>query len=374
MGVEVGLDVREVLARFGFTRLASVKPHGGGHINASYRVEGPGPGGPGEYLLQRLNPAVFRDPGAVMRNMARVTEHLASSLASLRLPDAERRVLRLFSALNGEIAVQAADGATWRLVRFIPETRTIDTVVDPQEAREVGAAFGMFHRLVAQWPGEPLETSLADFHHAPSRLVEFEETLRRNPAGRVGSVASEIGFVRTRHAAAESLTELLAGRSIPTRIVHNDAKPSNVLLDAESGQGLAVVDLDTVMMGTVLHDVGDLIRSASSSAGEDEADLARVQVEPELFLAWTSGFLSAGGKGILNEEELRFFVPAGLLITYEQGVRFLTDHLAGDTYYRISRPGQNLDRARVQFRLLTSLESLQADLERTLRDLTRSLW
>jgi hypothetical protein len=268
--------------------------------------------------------------------------------------------------------VIATDGAWWRLVHFIPGTRMIERVDDPREAREIGAAFGLFHRLLSDYAGPPLETTIPDFHDTARRLVAFEEAVRRNLAGRIGAAAPEIEFVRARCDFAGLLAPALEG--FPSRVVHNDAKPSNVLLDAESGAGVAVVDLDTVMPGTVLHDVGDLVRSASSTANEDEADLSRVRVEPSLFLSLASGFLSAGGPGVLTAIERELFVAAGMVITYEQGIRFLTDHLGGDRYYRISRPGQNLDRARVQFGLLTSLESMRADLERTIVDLTHSLW
>jgi hypothetical protein len=349
-----------------------VRPHGGGHINASYRVRRYGAEQGRDYLLQRLNPTVFPDGAAVLRNLARVSTHLRAAFLGAGLPDSERRALRLIPSLTGEPGVLAPDGAWWRLVEFIPGTRTIERVQDPREAREIGAAFGLFHRLLADYAGPPLETTIPGFHDTVRRLADFEEAVRRNLAGRVGVAAPEIEFARTRSRLAGLLGSALG--SVPARVVHNDAKPSNVLLDAESGAGLAVVDLDTVMPGSVLHDVGDLIRSASSTAFEDEADLTRVRVEPSLFLSLASGFLSAGGPGVLTPIERELFVVAGMVITYEQGIRFLSDHVGGDRYYRITHPGQNLDRARVQFRLLTSLESMRSDLERTIAELTHSLW
>jgi hypothetical protein len=306
-----------------------------------------------------------------MRNFARVTTHLETAVTRAGLSDPGRRVLRLLPSLEGDSAVVARDGAWWRLLRFIPRTRMIERVEAPAEAREVGAAFGLFHRLARSYAGSPLEITIPDFHDTPRRLAALEEAIRRNPQGRAGLVKEEIAFVRAR----SSLAELLAaGSGLPTRIVHNDAKPSNVLFDLETGAGLAVVDLDTVMPGTILHDIGDLIRSASCPVAEDESDLSRVRVEPSLFLALASGFLSAGGPETLDASERDLFVAAGLVISYEQGIRFLADHLAGDVYYRVSRPGQNLDRARVQFQLLASLEQLRPDLERTMSDLTHSLW
>jgi Phosphotransferase enzyme family len=325
-----------------------------------------------DYLLQRLNPTVFPDGGSVLRNLARVSTHLETALPKAGLSDPGRRVLRLIPTQTGEPGVVAPDGAWWRLLDFIPDTRMIETVEDPRAAREIGAAFGLVHRLLADYSGPPLETTMPDFHDTGQRVAAFENAVRRNPAGRVGAASPEIAFARSHSGLGELLAPAL--NSAPARVAHNDAKPSNVLLDAESGVGLAVVDLDTVMPGSVLHDVGDLVRSASHPANEDETDLDRVRVEPSLFLALASGFLSAGGPGVLTPMERELFVGAGMVITYEQGIRFLTDHLAGDRYYRISRPGQNLDRARVQFRLLSSIESMRADLEGTIADLTHSLW
>jgi hypothetical protein len=371
VGVDAIPEVLEVLTRFGISYGVEVRPHGGGHINASYRVTGTGASGGREYLLQRLNPNVFSDGARVMRNFARVTAHLEAEVARLGLPDPGRRVLRLLPSLEGDPAVVARDGAWWRLLRFIPRTRMLERVEVPVEAREVGAAFGLFHRLAATYDGPQLEITIPDFHNTARRLAALEEVVRRNPEGRAGSVTEEIAYARARSGLAQLLS---AGRGLPLRIVHNDAKPSNVLFDVETGAGLAVVDLDTVMPGTVLHDIGDLIRSASCPVAEDESDLTRVRVDPSLFLALASGFVSAGGPGVLAPFERDLFVASGLVITYEQGLRFLADHLAGDVYYRVSRPGQNLDRARVQFQLLTSLEQLRPDLERTISDLTHSLW
>jgi hypothetical protein len=372
VGLEPEQQIRSVLARYGLPPDVVVRPHGGGHINASYRVSGSGPAAKGDFLLQRLNPVVFKDGAAVMRNLARVSAQLERAVALTGLPDCDRRVLRLIPTLRDEPAVLAADGAWWRLLHFIPKTRMLERVEDPRQAREIGAAFGLFHRLVAGYIGPPLEVTIPGFHDTSARLAGFEETLRRNPLNRASLVSGEIRFVRE-HVALAGLLQPVLKRG-PARIVHNDAKPSNVLLAEDTGAGLAVVDLDTVMPGTVLHDVGDLIRSASSVAPEDAADFEQVRAEPSLFLALASGFLSAGGPGVLDAMEREHFVAAGLVITYEQGVRFLTDYLAGDGYYRISRPGQNLDRARVQLRLLASLESMRGDLERTITDLTHSLW
>lgn len=369
MALNAGFDVRAVLERFGVPPDAEVHPHIEGLINASYRVRGRGVGSDAGYLLQRLNPRAFRDSGAVMRNFVRLTTHLDKAAAEAGIVEPERRVMRLVPASSGDPMVIAGDGACWRLLRFIPRTRTIAQVRNSAEAREVGSAFGLFHRLAATYDGPGLETTIPDLHNTGRHVDLLEEVVRVNPVGRAATVEPEISLVR-RHA---SLASVLLDGAPRTRLAHNDAKPANVLLDADSGAGLAIVDLDTVMPGTILHDVGDLIRSASCTVAEDEGNLGGVRVEPSLLLAMASGFLTAGGPGLLDDTERELVIPAGLAITYEQAVRFLADHLAGDTYYRISRSGQNLDRARVQLRLLESLLALRDDLERALRDLAGRL-
>jgi Phosphotransferase enzyme family len=352
------------LEAFGLTML-NLQPQAGGHINASWRVATPGGD---SYLLQRLNPQVFPDGAAVMRNVALVTRHLWDLAGGQ--PDAERRLLRLLAREDGSVAWVAGDGAWWRVFHFIDRSRTCFRATTAQQAQEVGRAFGRFQRMLQGYAGPPLAETIPRFHDTAGRLATLELTMAGDPAGRVAAVAAELGFARSRADYASVFPPLIASGALPSRIVHNDAKAANVLFDAASGEALAVIDLDTVMPGTLLSDVGDLFRSIASPTDEDERDLACIGVRPPLVAALAAGFLGACGAG-LTDAERSHLVFAGLLLTYEQGVRFLTDHLAGDCYYRISRPGQNLDRARAQFRLLESLEAersaLEAMVDRTLR-------
>ncbi len=341
-------------------------PLAGGHINAAWRVttsEGR------HFFLQRLNPVVFPDGAAVMRNLERVTAHLGREVEAL--PDGRRRALRLQARRDGTIAWQDAEGAWWRLLHFIEGTRTPAGPVSVRDAREVGRAFGLFQRLLSDYQGPALEETIPGFHDTAARLARLDATVDADIAARAASVRRELEFARARRDYVEVLPPLIASGALPRRIVHNDAKAGNVLLDAESGEALAVVDLDTVMPGTLLYDLGDLIRSTASPTDEDERDLGRITVRLPVISALAAGFLGACGRS-LTEGERTYFVVAGLLLTYEQGVRFLSDHLAGDRYYRIVRPGQNLDRARAQFRLLERLESSRGELEamvaRTLRE------
>lgn len=335
----------------------SLDPMEIGHINASWRVTT----ATGDaYFLQRLNPEVFPDGEAVMRNLGLVTSHIARKVR--HVPDAERRALQVLTRSDGSLGWRAPDGAWWRVFHFIARSRTCPQVVTVPEAHEVGRAYGLFQQMLGDYDGPPLTETIPGFHDTRMRLAALERTATADPAARAASVGAELDFARVRQAYASVLPPLLANGTLPRRIVHNDAKAANVLLDVATGEALAVVDLDTVMPGTVLYDIGDLIRSVASPTDEDERDLTRIGVRPPLIAALASGFLGACGAG-LTAAEHSHFVFAGLLITYEQGVRFLTDHVAGDTYYRTTRPGQNLDRARAQFRLLESLEAERAALE-----------
>jgi len=357
----------EVAGRFGFTGTVQVARFGSGLINESYRVVGTGPDGMGSYLLQRLNPRVFPDGDAVMANIRAVTTHLGRAVARDGQVDHRRVVLELIPSAEGALAFVAPDGARWRLFRFIEGTVTLDRVTQPREAFEVARAFGRFHALLADYDGPPLITTIPGFHDTPARLAALERAVERDTAGRLARVGEEIAFVRARAPMTDWLERAAREGRVPRRIAHHDAKASNVLIDAVTGEGLAVVDLDTVMPGLLLYDVGDLIRSVTCSTAEDEPDAAAVTVRRDLFAPLVEGFFRGLGPVRLTPDEGELFIAAGLVITLEQGIRFLVDFLDGDTYYRSVRPEQNLERARVQFGLVKSLEGNREDLEKMVR-------
>jgi Ser/Thr protein kinase RdoA (MazF antagonist) len=333
-----------------------LQPLAGGHINAAWRVT---TSRGASFFLQRLNSEVFRDGEAVMRNLTQVTAHLGRAVR--HLPDHHRRALRLQARRDGTVAWRDPHGAWWRMFHFIERATGGARSASPRDAHEVGRAFGQFHEMLRDYDGPALDETIPRFHDTALRLSALDGAAARDVAGRATSAARDLAFADERRGYAQVVPALIASGALPLQIVHNDAKAENVLLDEATGEALAVVDLDTVMPGTVLYDVGDLIRSTASLSDEDERDLDRIAVQPSLIAALASGFFGACGRS-LNEAECRHFVFAGLLLTYEQGVRFLTDHIAGDRYYRISRPGQNLDRARAQFRLLEHLESCRSQL------------
>jgi Ser/Thr protein kinase RdoA (MazF antagonist) len=345
-----------VLSRFDVPgRLLSLAPHAGGLINHSWQARFAAAEGEARYLLQRINRHVFRRPAEVMANMTRVTRHVAAHLATEGATEPERRVLRLVPTSAGGTDHVDAHGETWRLVRWIEGTRSVERAATEREARETARAFGRFLRHLADLPGPRLFETIPAFHDTPSRVAAFERIVTEDRVGRAGEARPEIEAILDRRLLASALTARVADGEIRERPAHNDAKIANVLFDEGTGEGLCVVDLDTVMPGLSLHDFGDLVRSGVSDSDEDERDLAKVAVRPSFYAALAEGFVEGAGDA-LSPAERGLLRTGAEVIVYEQALRFLGDHVDGDRYYKIARPGHNLDRARAQLVLLASLE------------------
>lgn len=360
-------DIREIAGRFALEgEIEAVETYAGGHINDSYRLTVGRGGGTARYLLQRLNRQVFPDPPQVMENIRWATVHLAASLEAEDATDAGRRVLSLVPAADGDPFVTDSQGDCWRLYPFIEETRTILSVTTQAEAEQGGRAFGEFQRRLADFRGPRLGETIAGFHDTPQRFAALERAAGEDSCGRAGMARTEIGYALSQRSAAPVLLEARREDRIPERVVHNDAKISNVLFDRETGEGLCVVDLDTVMPGLSLYDFGDMVRTMTSPAAEDEVDPAGAEVSLRLFQALTGGYLDQMGP-LLVPDERALLVTSGLLITLEIGVRFLTDFLRGDTYFRTSRPDHNLLRCRSQFAHHRSLVRAAPELERLVK-------
>jgi len=327
----------------------SATPWGSGLINDSYAVLTTGRTGRSRYLLQRLNHEVFPDPVALMENIRRVTEHLGAGAAP-------RRALSLIPTRTGEIFHRDASGHTWRAFPFIERTRTWNVVPNATVARAGARTFGLFQRQLDDLPGPRLTEILPGFHHTPTRFAEFTAALRENSVGRAREVRTEVNFALDREEITGVLEAARAAGKMPERVTHNDTKINNVLFDKQTGEGICVIDLDTVMPGLALYDFGDLVRTSVSPVAQDERDLERVIFRPEIYEALVEGYTQAMGD-LLTETEHELLFISGKLITFEIGLRFLTDFLRGDTYFRTSRERQNLDRARVQFEVVKKLEA-----------------
>lgn len=341
-------------------------PCGSGHINDTYVATYRDGEQLRHYVHQRINHVIFRDPAAMMDNIARVTRHIQERLAREPEADPAREGLSLIPTREGTFYHVTADGQFWRTYRRIERARSYDTASTPEQAYEAARAFGLFQRRVADLPGPRLHETIPAFHHTPRRFQALTTARRRDVQQRAREVGPELAFAESREPLTRILVELQARGLAPERVTHNDTKINNVLMDETTGRGLCVIDLDTVMPGLSLYDFGDLVRTAISPAAEDEQDLARVQVRRPFFAALVEGYLDGVGP-VLTPTEIAHLPEAGMLITFEVGLRFLTDHLAGDTYFKIHRPGHNLDRCRTQFTLVQRLEEQRDDLQALVR-------
>ena len=331
--------------------------YGSGHINetfaATYEMRDAG-AHRRRFIHQRINGDIFTDPAALMGNLARVTRHIRARLEGQGAHDVDRRVLTLIGTRDGADFVIDDRGDYWRTFSFIEGAATFDVVETADQARQVGRAFGNFQRQLIDLGAPPLAYTIPDFHNSPRRLEVFRGAVEQDVCNRAAAVRQEIQRVEHHADLADRLLRLQRAGAIPVRVVHNDTKINNVLIDDKTGEGMCVIDLDTVMPGLVADDFGDLVRTSTCFAREDDRDLSRVEVELPIFEALATGYLSAAAS-FLDGAEIDSLILGGQLMTYEMVLRFLGDHLAGDSYFRIHREGHNLDRARVQIALLESL-------------------
>jgi Ser/Thr protein kinase RdoA (MazF antagonist) len=357
MTATAGHDAVAIARKFSLTgEVLSATPYGSGHINDTYKVDVKPSGGPCRFILQRINHHVFRRPDELMANVERVCAHAYAKLRQAGDPAADRRTLRLIPTLSGHAWHVDEAGNRWRCYHFIEGATGHDVVRSPQQAYAAAKSFGAFQALLADLPGGRLHETIPDFHHTPSRFARFQQALAQDAHGRAAGSVPEIAFALARTHEISVVVDGLRDGTLPERVTHNDTKLNNVLLDDVTQEGVCVIDLDTVMPGSVLYDFGDLVRTSTSPAAEDETDLSKVRMQLPMFGALVKGYLEAAD-GFLTPREKQLLPFAGKLITFEIGLRFLTDWLEGDTYFKIKRPTHNLDRARTQFKLVESIEA-----------------
>jgi Ser/Thr protein kinase RdoA (MazF antagonist) len=341
-------------------------PYGSGHIHDTFLVETE-ESGKDDYILQRLNNKIFKNIPQLQSNIERVTEHIRSKLNKIPGSDIKRECLKLVDSQDGKSWIIDGDGNYWRIYLFIPKHRSYDIVDSPDKAFEGGKAIGRFQAMLSDLGGEPLFETIPWFHDIGRRLDTFHETMKKNAANRVASVINEINFVRQRVDEMKIILKLGSEGKIPLRITHNDTKFNNILFD-ENDKALCIIDIDTVMPGFVHYDFGDAIRTSTNMAAEDEKDLTKVKMNIDLFHAFSEGYLSEISR-TLNETEKEYLAFAPILITYTQAVRFLTDYLDGDHYFKIHHEHHNLQRAKAQFRLVESMEEQYDEMRRIIGQL-----
>lgn len=332
----------------------SVEPHGNGHINDTFlltcRLES---GEKRKYILQRMNHEVFKDPKGLMENVTGVTTFLRKKIEE-HGGDTERETLNVVPTRSGGSYLEE-DGAFWRTYRFVEGADSFDLVERPEDFYESAVAFGHFQKLLEEYPAESLHETIPDFHNTVDRLEKFKKAVAEDSMKRAAQVQEEIRFVLDREGDCHILCDLLASGEIPLRVTHNDTKLNNIMLDHVTRKGICVIDLDTVMPGSALYDYGDSIRFGANTGAEDEKDLSKISCDLELFALYTKGFIEGCG-GSLTEKEIRLLPMGAKLMTLECGMRFLTDYLEGDHYFKIHHPEHNLDRCRTQFRMVKDME------------------
>lgn len=343
-----------------------------GHINETY-IATYGQGGiPVRYVHQKINKNVFLKPNEVMDNIMRVTNHIRHHLEESAEREVTRKVITVIPTRSGNPFYQDQNGDYWRTFLFVENVRSYESVESVEQATEAGRGFGKFQKCLVDLQGDRLHETIPYFHHTRQRFEAFRAAVNADKYRRAEHATREIEFALARENIVDVLLQALGNGEIPERITHNDTKFNNVLLDVRTGKAMCVVDLDTVMPGLSLYDFGDMVRTTTSPTLEDEKDLNRVEMRLEMFEALAQGFLNEVGNQ-LSPAEIRYVPFSGKLMAFTIGLRFLTDYLSGDFYFRVHRPGHNLDRARTQFKLVESIERQEKQMEQAVERIMNSL-
>lgn len=334
--------------------IKDIKEHGDGYINDTYAVTCVNEDGSEQrYILQRINHEIFRNPDQLMSNFRKVTDYLKERLVC-EGKDPNRNTLTIIPAKDGKDYVEV-DGKFYRMLLFIENTVTNTVVTNSEDFYRCAKAFGEFQWYLKDFPAQELYETIPDFHNTPSRYKTFVKAVQENRSKRLHLCEEEVAFINKRASDTQCLIDLLDKGILPLKVTHNDTKLSNILMDEETGDSLCVIDLDTIMPGLAAYDFGDSIRAGGCWSSEDETDLDKVFLDLELFEAYVSGFVE-GAKDGLSEMEIKTLPLGAKVITLEQGIRFLSDYLDGDLYYKTSYPQHNLDRARTQLKLVADME------------------
>lgn len=349
-------NLEDALYAFGFgTQCSYVKPFGEGHINETYAVYMPTKEGDEfSYILQRVNNNVFKDPAGVMENIFGVTEYLRNVIRE-EGGDPDRETLSCIKTKNGCTYFEDNEGQPWRCYNYISNSVCYQLVEEPEQFYQSGNGFGHFLKQLGNYPASSLKETIPDFHNTVKRFENFEKALKRDIKNRAVSCKPEIAFVLDRKQDCKVLVEQQENGTLPLRVTHNDTKLNNILFDAETGKGLCIIDLDTIMPGLAANDFGDSIRFGAATAEEDERDLDKMHFDISLYELYVEGYLEAT-RDVLTPEEIESLPWGARLMTLECGIRFLTDYLEGDTYFKTAYPEHNLVRARTQFRLVDEME------------------
>ncbi len=334
--------------------LVSTKVFTDGHINSTYCAEFTKDGKSEKYLVQNINTHIFKDPALLMNNVVGVSKFLAQKVIE-NGGDSKREALNFLQANNG-LYYLLEEGNCWRIYEFVDHAYTYNLIDNKDTYESAGRSFGKFLCLLSEYPSESLGEIIPDFHNTPKRIDALEAVCEKDPVGRLADVKAELDYAFSKKEQAAKAVKLLESGEIPLRVTHNDTKINNILFDEETKEGLCIIDLDTIMPGLSLYDFGDAIRSGASTALEDEKDLSKVSVSLELFESYTKGYLSSCAQS-LTKTEVENLAYSAWLLTFECGVRFLTDYIDGDNYFKTAYPEHNLVRAKNQFTMAKDIEA-----------------
>lgn len=341
---------------------AMIENYGNGHINDTYISR------PNDYILQRINTTVFKNPQELMDNIESVTGFLKKKIIA-EGGDPMRQTLTVIKTKDGK-SYYECEGKAFRMYKFVDDTVTIEEPKSPEDMYRAGKGFGHFGALLNDFPADTLNETIADFHNTPKRLENLKKAVAEDKMGRAQYVRKEIEFCLKREEMTKKVVEGIANGEIPLRVTHNDTKINNILFDARTLEAICVIDLDTVMPGSFLYDFGDALRIGASTAAEDETDLTKVLFNVDKFESFAKGYLEETAD-FLTEKETELLAFSAKLLTFECGMRFLTDYLEGDTYFKIHRENHNLERARNQFKLVREIEAIEEELNLIIKHL---LW
>ncbi len=357
-------NIQDIMSHFDLLGdFTDAAPYGNGHINDTFAVNYLQAGVEIRYILQRINGFVFKEPEKLMENVGRICDELQRQLKADGVPDPSRRALTNVNELSGLPYYKDPDGNVWRVYLFIEGAVGFDIIENEEQAYQAAAAFGEFQKLLTNIPGGRLHETIPGFHDTPKRFGRFREVLLLDAGGRAESAGSEIDFFLSYESQVGRLLDLHRQGLIPERVTHNDTKLNNVLIDLKTHEAVCVIDLDTSMPGLAPYDFGDLVRTSTTSTAEDETDLSKIVFLPEMFKATIRGYLSTAGD-FLTKAELDNLVFGGILMTYEVGLRFLTDYLKGDVYFKTAYSEHNLIRCRTQMTLVKLMEENRDSLEK----------
>lgn len=354
---------------FGGPVVYDARHYGEGHINDTFVVWRADHSK--RFILQRINTDTFTDPVGLMENICGVTRHLREKILAAG-GDPARETLNVIPTLSGATCHLDAEGGAWRAYDFVEDTICLQQVGSEADFRTVAETLGKFQNQLADYPASTLHETIARFHDTPNRYANFEKALAADALGRAKDIAPEVAFIHAREKDCHTLLDLLAAGEIPLRVTHNDTKINNVMLDEDTDHAVCVIDLDTVMPGLVLYDFGDMVRTVTPPTEEDEEDLSKVRMRMPMFQSIVEGYLQAA-HGFLTQAEIDQLAFSGKLITLEIGIRFLTDYLEGDQYFKVSRSGHNLSRCRTQLKLVECIEQELPAMEQYVQRLARGL-